>query len=791
VSAALKAAREIADALDAAHEKGIVHRDLKPSNIKIASTGVVKVLDFGLAKEGASAAAAIGEASSRGDVDRLTALETIDRTIPGMLLGTAAYMSPEQARGQAVDKRTDIWAFGCVLFEMLAGRAAFARQTVTDTIAAVLEHDPDWTILPADLPPDVLRVLKRCLHKDPRRRLRDLGDWELAIEPGVAVAPARERRLWIPWAALVAVLGIGGLWFAVRTDQKPLPRAVPVRFDITPAVAPSESGQFSVSPDGRHLVFAGTGDDRILRIWIKSLNTPEVRPLLGTEAEVVPVIPPMFWSPDSQDIAFYADGKIKKVSRSGGVPEVLCEISSTAIGGSWNRQGVILVGNAGGGLMRCSAAGGTAAVPVTRTDSADIDHMMPSFLPDGRHFMYLHVSRKNPSRNGLYFGDLDLPPDKQPRDRLLVTGFGGAFLPRDDGGGYVLFVRDQELLALPFDTTRLVATGEPRSVAKPVGAFLDTAFFTASPTTVVYRGATPDFQLTWLDRQGKVVGRAGDPGPFSRLALSPDGARAVVVRENRLNRADQDLWMIDVVRNTSTRFTSDLSFESAPAWSANGTEVWYSMGTGEGDIYRKLANGTSAPEVMLRSSKYPSVNPATTMLAWGPAAADLLVFTVGSPSGTRDDLWILPHAPDAKPMPLLEQAFDQTDGQISPDGRWIAYVSNESGSNDVFVRSLNAPAGAALTVGPSVFVSRGGGQSPRWRADGRELFYRTLAGTIVAVPIASGAFGSPIELARVPGALSDWGVASDGQRFLVAVPAAQQTATPPFTVLLNWQSSLK
>jgi Tol biopolymer transport system component len=586
------------------------------------------------------------------------------------------------------------------------------------------------------------------------------------------------------------VLGLGGLWFAARSDQKPLPRAAPIRFDIPPAVALSESGQFSVSPDGRHLVFAGTGDDRILRIWIKSFETPEVRPLLGTEAEVVPFIPPMFWSPDSQVIAFYADGKIKKVSRSGGVPEVLCDIPNTAIGGSWNRQGVILVGNARGGLMRCSAAGDSAAVPVTRSDSAEIDHMMPSFFPDGRHFIYLQVSRQNPSRNGLYLGDLDLPPDQQPRDRLLVTGFGGAFLPRDGGGGYVLFVRDEELLALPFDTTRLAAAGEPQTVAKPVGAFLDTAFFTASPTTVVYRGVTPDFQLTWLDRQGKVLGRAGDPGPFSRLALSPDGTRAVVVRENRLNRADQDLWMVDLARNTTTRFTSDLSFESAPAWSADGTEVWYSMGGGAGDIYRKLANGTSAPELMLRSSKYPSLNAATTTLALGPAAAHMVVFTAGSPAGTRDDLWILPQAPDAKPTPLLEQAFDQTDGQISPDGRWMAYVSNESGSKEVFVRSLNPHAGGAPTPGPSVFVSRGGGKSPRWRADGRELLYQTLAGTIVAVPIASGSFGSPIELARVPGALSDWGVASDGQRFLVAVPA-QKSAAPPFTVLLNWQSSLK
>ena len=267
-----------------------------------------------------------------------------------------------------------------------------------------------------------------------------------------------------------------------------------------------------MSPDGRHLVFAGTGDDRILRLWVKSLDAPEVRPLLGTEAEVVPVIPPMFWSPDSEFIAFYTDGKIQKVARSGGVPEVVCEVPGTAIGGSWNQQGVIIVGNASGPLMRCSAQRRNACVTSHASDSSMLDHMMPSFLPDGRHFIYLHVSRENPSRNGIYLGDLDLPPDRQPQERLVTTGFGAAYVPRDDRAGYVMFVRDEELLALPFDAERLAIAGEPRIVAKPVGAFLDTAFFTTSPTTVVYRGDTSDFQLTWLDRQGKVFGRAGRAG---------------------------------------------------------------------------------------------------------------------------------------------------------------------------------------------------------------------------------------------------------------------------------------
>ncbi|MGQ0737022.1 MAG: protein kinase domain-containing protein [Acidobacteriota bacterium] len=775
VEKALALARQIAEGLDAAHERGVVHRDLKPLNIKVTADGQVKVLDFGIAK-------AAGDL--RPDV---SSGPTVADTREGVVVGTAAYMSPEQARGQAVDKRTDVWAFGCVLYEMLTGQAAFRAPTASDTIARILGADPDWSALPAGTPAGVGRLLRRCLEKDLKRRLRDLGDLDLALEDTRPAGAGRSRRPSLVWwtvlaASVLAAIAVTRL--AVRSGERP--SVLPIRFEAPVPVRFSDAGQFAVSPDGRRLAFPGVGSDGVMRLWVRSIDSFETRPVNGTDGEPA-YNTSLFWSADSRTIAFYADQKVKAIDSNGGVVQVLCDVPGVAIGGAWSAGNVVVIGSSGSGLLRCS---GGEPTPVTaRGPDPSALHLIPSFLPDGRHLIYLHVSRANPADNGIRIADLDRPPHEQETGRLFPVGFGVLYVPAADGPGRILFVRDHAVWSVPFDADRRSVAGEPVQIASPVGSFLDSAFFSASPDVLVYRGDVPDVRLEWRGRDGAVLGAVGGAGSIVGVALSPDGTRAATLRDNRQNRADRDVWLTDLTRDTTTRLTSEPLLESVPAWSPDGTALLFARGHGLGDLWTlPIAGGSGRLVLASDAARGPRVNPLLAALGPSPDGR-FVVFSSEGTGRTRSDLWVL-SLTDGKAVPLIQQEFLQTHPAVSPNGAWLAYVSDETGINEVFVRPLTTDPDSGLpAVGAAALVSRGGGTAPRWRGDGRELFYQSLQGGVMAVNASAGFADKPVELFRAPGLLASWGVTRDGQRFLVAVAVDRTQA--PFRFVLNWRAAAR
>jgi Tol biopolymer transport system component len=738
VDEAVRIARQIADALEYAHEKGIIHRDLKPANVKVTNDDVVKVLDFGLAK------ALEGDPSSFD----ISTSPTISRmaTMQGVLLGTAAYMSPEQAKAKTVDRRADIWAFGCVLHEMLTGKQTFTGETVTDTLASIIKEEPDWKLLPSATPMRVRVLLQRCLQKDPKQRLRDIGDARISLDEVLSGAPEVSSSAAASLATstlthqLILILGIAAPLLAaiagfVGWILKPIPSAPPaepVRFEITlpEKMAITRFLGIALSPDGRQLAFAGVGVDGIARIWIRDLNSLEAHPLPGSELRGSS---PIFWSPDSRSIAFDAGGKLMKIATSGGPAERICELNGIFAGGSWNRNGVIIFAQIPGGLMKVSAAGGSP-LPLTVLDRSrsEVVHVLPSFLPDGRHFIYLRRSTI-PENTGVYVGSLDERPEKQNTTRLVATQFGPAFAPSgNDGFGLVLFIRDGALMAQPFDARRLELSGEPMAVTEAVGTYIGYGFFTVSASgALAYRseGISGD-QPTWFDSQGKVLGTTGQSGAYIALALSPDGTRTAVsmIAAQSPNR---DIWLLDVSHGTSTRFTFGPDANQDAVWSHDAKQIVFASNRdGTFNLYQKVTSGAKDEEALLKSpeDKYPT--------SWSPDGRFLL-YTAVDPK-LKESVWVLPLGGGQKPVPFSRTQFNEEGGQFSPDGRWIAYSSQESGREEVYVRPFSPDSlAAAQNQGGKWQVSTAGGYQPRWSGNGKVLYYCTFDGKLMAVQISA------------------------------------------------------
>jgi len=761
---ALLIARQIADALEAAHQQGIIHRDLKPANIKVRPDGTVKVLDFGLAKALSPLSGALVDA---GSSPTLTA--PVPMTGIGAILGTAAYMSPEQARGQAIDKRTDIWTFGCVLFEMTGGRLAFPGRTLSDTIAAVLERSPDWTALPPATSPSLRRVLARCLEKDPRQRWRDIGDVRLELDDAQAsraqtdsappkISRTRERAAWALLVAITAAIAT-----AVAISRRP-PIPAEIRFNILlPRGVAVDFAQLAVSPDGQQIVVApSTGFQQPTPLWLRSLNSTAWRPLPGTEGASFP-----FWSPDGRSLGFFADEKLKRLDVSSLAIQVLAE-APNARGGTWQIDGAILFApNPAGPLFRVPSTTGPA-VAATRLEVGQNDHRGPFILPDGKHFVY--YSRGTPQVRGIYVASLDGAVTKR-----LLDADGAAVYT----SGHLLFPRQRELMAQAFNATTLALEGEAVRVAESLfvdpGVSLASLSAAASGPIAYGTDRIRRTQFAWFDRSGRRLETLGPPDQrgMANLSLAPDGNR---VAFSRAVGGNWDVWLVDM-QGALSKVTSTLSLDFNPVWSRDGKQIFYQSNNSR--IYsRSLTDGTPEQAVLTeRTMVYPSdVSPDGTVLLYTRA------------TGPSTDLWYVSLGADRTPHPFVQTASHERDGQFSPDGKWVAYQSNESGHFEIYLQPFPGP-------GARTQVSSGGGQQVRWARKGLELFYVAGDQQLTSVRVTIGTNDRPSLGRAVPLFPTEFDtgmtrqqyvVSSDSQRFLLN--AATDAIDPPsITVILNWK----
>jgi len=771
VGEALGIARQIAEGVEAAHEKGIIHRDLKPGNIKITPDGSVKLLDFGLAK------ALAGEAAEE-DISHSPTL-TAMATQAGVILGTAAYMSPEQARGKPVDRRADIWAFGCVLYEMLTGRQAFGGETITDALAAVVRSEADWQALPSATPAGVKRLLRRSLEKDPRRRLRDIGEARIALEnilagaekeetpPVAATAPTLPSgRLWglLAAAGLAVALVAGALgWVLHPTAPGPPLR----KFDLAVAgLTVSEASFPQLSPDGRSIVYGQGG-----RLWVRDLDQLEARAVPGSEGALHP-----FWSPDSASVGFVADSKIWRVALRGGERMSIAEGRGEFIGGSglsWGPDDAIVFSRGSTGLFKVSARGGDAQSFLELNTDVEQDIHEPRHLPDDRGVLYVsHRTQRGPDTLMVLAGG--------ERKTLLQLEGSVIWHPAYSPTGHILFWRGPSnagLWALPFSLTKLVPTGEPFLVA--AGGRYATA---ARDGTLCYVQGTggQNQQLVWVNTSGKVEGVIGQPQYSMREpVVSPDGRQvAVMINESEV----WDIWLLDLARGTRTRLTFTPTLEWDPAWHPSGTYVAYSDAASKAIVLQR-SDGSGEKQELAKTAP-DGGEPNITR------DGKFLVYTIRD-KDSKEDIWYVPLEGDRKPVLFLKTPAAENGAQVSPDGRYLAYVSDDSGRSEVFLKKF--PSGEGKWQ-----VSVNGGIWPRWSGRGEKLFYRegTKMMEVSLTTQPSLTLGTPriVFSGEALGVLMyepiRYDVSPDGRRLLL-VQSAGQGGEASLVLVQNWQTEFQ
>jgi Tol biopolymer transport system component len=739
------------------------------------------VLDFGLAKlagppDGGPGVPEAGVGFRRSDTMSPTLTSPALATGVGVLLGTAAYMSPEQARGKSVDKRADIWAFGCVLYEMLAGSRAFAGSDVTETIAAIIRSEPEWSRLPDDTPRDIRRILRRCLNKDPTHRLADMRDARLDIEEARATAPevtnprghGREHVAWLAACLLSAIAA----WAATtwRASQSAATPPSQMRVEIT-TPSTNDLVSMALSPDGEKLAFVASADHRP-KLWMRSLITGSAEPLPGTDGAIFP-----FWSPDSRSIGFFANGMLYRIDIDGGSLRTLAS-APVGAGGTWSGDGDILftmVPDAP--LSRVPAAGGKSvflSTPSARAQGPQPGQRFPQFLPDGRHFLYYVAEMR-----GVYAGTLDSPV----RQRLFEADAAAVFLPPSR----VLFIRAGKLYSQHFDSTRLQLEGNPMPLAQDVSIdnFGAAAISGSATGAIAYRlgPANRQRQFTWFDRSGTQLATAGTVDAANTLnpALSPDGRQVAL---NRSVDGNTDIWLLDLGRRVLSRFTSDPRPEIYPVWSPDGTRIVYAAVNAHGsgfNLYARTVHGTG--------EAIPLFDTPHNMVPEDWSRDGRFLSYITQDSAGRWDIGVFPTNGTGQPFLVTQSPSDEMSSQFSPDGHWITYESDESGRNEIYVQPFPGP-------GAKTIVSTGGGLQARWRPDGRELFYVAPDGKLMAVGMRMTGDGRTIEPAspvplfvtrvsstRTGGSRHEYAVSGDGQRFLMNTFVEQNAA--PITLVLN------